>query len=287
MNILNFLGTENIKTNKSNSIDNKIDILVKDYTSMMNNGEVISAYCYKANQNGDLLLDIESDNVVAVIPRDEVTYHVAEDNHVHKGVCYDKVGTSVNAKILKVEKIENNGKELVKLTLSRKLVIEEIRDKMIPQLEEGKIITGRVVSVQPIGAFIDIGGDIQGLIPNRFLDCRFIADFEKALKVGDIVTANIFLLKKEEHKVIEIGFDRKNYLKFIRGNVNNHFKIGDVVVGTVTNINFRNNLFNIDIGNYFDCYCDYNGESYKVGDKIRVKIRSIREADSRIKGIIL
>eukprot|EP00741_Cyanophora_paradoxa_P022488 tig00021464_g21714.t1 len=71
----------------------------------------------------------------------------------------------------------------------------------IGTLQQGQEVTGKVVAVQPYGAFVDIGSDVDGLLHISQISAGFIKNVEEILKVGDEVTAFVKDVDIENKKV--------------------------------------------------------------------------------------
>lgn len=58
-------------------------------------------------------------------------------------------------------------------------------------VEIGSIIEGKVVSVMPFGAFIDIGNKQSGLVHISEISSRYVKDINDAVKKGDTVKVKV------------------------------------------------------------------------------------------------
>jgi len=90
------------------------------------------------------------------------------------------------------------------IILSRRAIIKEEQEKKIAHLKEelqvGKEITGKVLSVQNFGAFIDLGG-VDGLIPVSEMSWGRVEDPSDVVKVGDQVQAKITSIDWEKQHI--------------------------------------------------------------------------------------
>ena len=64
------------------------------------------------------------------------------------------------------------------------------------QVEEGKIVTGKVTGITKFGAFVELEGGVTGLvhISERSLD--YVNDINDHLKIGDTVEAKVLPSEK-------------------------------------------------------------------------------------------
>ncbi len=81
-----------------------------------------------------------------------------------------------------------------RLVVSRRAVLEEqeeeARQRLLANLQVGDTLTGTVASLQPYGAFVDLGG-ADGLVPGRELSWERGLRPEDVVKVGDKVTVKV------------------------------------------------------------------------------------------------
>ena len=62
---------------------------------------------------------------------------------------------------------------------------------MSSQLETGKIVEGKVKSIAPFGAFIELEGGVQGLVHISEISFGYVKEVSDHLKVGDAVKVKI------------------------------------------------------------------------------------------------
>lgn len=67
----------------------------------------------------------------------------------------------------------------------------------MPKLEAGSIAKGIVTGIQPYGAFVAIGEDIQGLVHISEVSHQFVKDIRDFIKVGDEVTVKILSIDEK------------------------------------------------------------------------------------------
>jgi small subunit ribosomal protein S1 len=124
------------------------------------------------------------------------------------------------------------------LRLSRRAVIEEERsanrEKILAELEPGQTRTVIVTSVQPYGAFADLGG-VDGLIHVTELSHERINDPSDAVKVGDEFAVKVLKINTSGDQP-KIALSRKAVLSDPRTEAMNELKEGETVSGTVKRI---------------------------------------------------
>lgn len=99
------------------------------------------------------------------------------------------VGQTLDVRVITVEK------EKKKLVLSARDVLREREaEKMnqkIAMLAPGTVLEGKVESLMPYGAFVDLGGGLSGLVHISQISQKRIKNPSEVLKVGDTVKAKV------------------------------------------------------------------------------------------------
>lgn len=62
---------------------------------------------------------------------------------------------------------------------------------MSKQLETGKIVEGKVKSIAPFGAFVELEGGVQGLVHISEISFGYVKEVSDHIKVGDAVKVKI------------------------------------------------------------------------------------------------
>ena len=71
----------------------------------------------------------------------------------------------------------------------------------------GSILEGKVVSVMPFGAFVDIGNKQSGLVHISELSSRYVKDINDCVKKGD--TVKVKVIKIDDQSFNETGRRKK------------------------------------------------------------------------------
>jgi ribosomal protein S1 len=89
--------------------------------------------------------------------------------------------------------------------VSRRALLEEEQRAAAAEIrksiEEGAVVTGRVVSALPFGAFVDLGGGVQGLLHVSEIGWSHISDASNVVKVGDEITVKVLRVDHEKQKI--------------------------------------------------------------------------------------
>jgi small subunit ribosomal protein S1 len=98
--------------------------------------------------------------------------------------------------------IEYKDKNLV---VSRRALLEEQQQANAAEIRksivEGAVLTGRVVSVRDFGAFVDLGGGVQGLLHVSEMGWTRVSDALQVVKPGDEITVKVLRIDPEKQKI--------------------------------------------------------------------------------------
>ncbi|EMI4815928.1 30S ribosomal protein S1 [Campylobacter upsaliensis] len=192
-----------------------------------------------------------------------------------------KEGDKVPVKIIKYDKDKKH------LSLSIKAALPDPWSEIKDSLEIGDTIKVVVSNIEPYGAFVDLGNDIEG-----FLHISEIS-WNKNIK-----NPKDYISKGEEIdvEVIEINSDERRLRVSLRNLLSKPFdefskthKVGDMTQGIVTSITAFGAFVKIDnvegLLHNEDASWDRNDkckELFKIGDEIKVKIIKIDEDNQKI-----
>ena len=129
---------------------------------------------------------------------------------------------------------KEGGKNLV---VSRRALLEEeqranaaeVRRKIIA----GAVMTGRVTSVREFGAFVDLGGGVQGLLHVSEMGWSRVSDTSQVVKAGDQITVKVLRVDDDKQK-ISLGL--KQLTDDPWSSVHATYEIGQVRTGRVTRV---------------------------------------------------
>ena len=94
-------------------------------------------------------------------------------------------------------------------------------------------MTGRVASVRDFGAFIDLGGGVQGLLHVSEMGWSRVEDVSKAFKAGDEITVKVLRVDDDKQK-ISLGVKQLSEDPWSR--VPSTYEVGQVRSGRVTRL---------------------------------------------------
>src|SRR3954465_12826419 len=123
------------------------------------------------------------------------------------------------------------------LVVSRRALLEEEQRANAEQVRRavvaGAIITGRVASVRDFGAFIDLGGGLQGLLHVSEMGWSRVADAAQVLKPGEEITVKVLRVDEGGQK-ISLGLKQLSEDPWSR--VSERYTVGQVHTGRVTRL---------------------------------------------------
>jgi small subunit ribosomal protein S1 len=120
------------------------------------------------------------------------------------------------------------------LSLSIKQTMSDPWEEVIEQLEEGDAIKVTVSNIEPYGAFVDLGNDIEGFLHVSEISWdKDIKNPKDYLNVGDEIDVEVIEINPETRRlrVSYKNLQPKPFEEFLQ-----NFKEGDVVTGTVTTL---------------------------------------------------
>ena len=158
--------------------------------------------------------------------------HLAPDSSSSDGnVLEQRIGQECPFNVIEVDQDQG------RLILSERAIWrqrqEEERVKLIQQVEVGTTMPGKVTSVRGFGAFVDIGGGVQGLVHISELSWDSVNKPEDVVQVGDEL--DVFVLRVDaENKKIALSLRRLQPEPW--ETINERYQVGDIVEATVTKL---------------------------------------------------
>ncbi len=162
-------------------------------------GQVIEAMCTGTNKGG---VELELSGHKAFMPAGQVALHHKEDLSVY-------VGEKLRCEVIELNKASK------RIILSRKRVLqvekEEAGNELLTSLNVGDTLEATITTIQPYGAFADIGG-IEGLIHISEMSWDRVSDVSKVVKVGQTVMVKLLDIQ-QDHTPPRISLGIKQLLK--------------------------------------------------------------------------
>jgi small subunit ribosomal protein S1 len=215
----------------------------------------------------------------AFCPLSQIDIVRTEDPNVHVGKTY----------AFRVIEYKNGGKDVV---VSRRKVLEDeqranaaaARKAIVP----GAVITGRVASVVDFGAFVDLGGGVQGLLHVSEMGWSRVGNPNEVVAPGDQVTVKVLRVDEGTQK-ISLGL--KQLQDDPWSTVTAKYQVGQVYRGRISRV--------ADFGVFVELEPDFTGlvpaaetgidrnmdlrKAFQAGTPIDVVVLEVDAANRRIR----
>ena len=140
------------------------------------------------------------------------------------------VGEEITVRVIEVDR------ERRRLILSERAASSEtrksVKDRILEELKEGDVRTGRVTSLADFGAFVNING-ADGLVHLSEISWDRINKPDEVLKVGEDVTVKIISIDREKKR---IGLSLRQLQDDPWGDQVAHIQVGQLVEGSITKL---------------------------------------------------
>jgi small subunit ribosomal protein S1 len=183
-------------------------------------GQTVEARVTGTNKGG---LSVEVNGIRGFLPISQIDIYRVENTD-----------SFLNQKLLcMVAEVQPSEKNLV---VSRKALLEKereaIREKFWEGIEEGKVMQGTVRSIQPFGAFVDLGG-ADGLLPVSELAWGRVGKPEDVVSLGQKVEVKI---KKIDRAARKLSLSLKDLVQSPWDTLSQRIPVGSQISGKVTRI---------------------------------------------------
>lgn len=239
----------------------------------INTNKIFNGYVNKADSNGDLTVSYNGVNCYL-----KIEDFTALNATIVRFLAQNKVGKNIS---FRVKEIKDN-----KIYIERKSIIENIREKY-SGLKEGNNVYGVVTGIdQQRGAFVDIGGDIQAIIPKSMIENVFVSEVADHIFIGEKVYAKVVEIDRDEKgEITHLALNRKVLLPSF-DELTKDINTYDVMIAKVKTVN--PNGIHCSLNAHLDIFCGFvPGLKVEKGDKVRVLVKQIRPERQRINGNIL
>lgn len=198
------------------------DLLAERYES----GAVFEAQVTGHNRGGIL---VNVDGVNAFVPLSQID-SVRRDDPDAAAQLANLVGNPIQLKVIELNRKRN------RVILSERAAMADFRraqkDRILDELQEGEIRTGRVSSITDFGVFVDLGG-ADGLAHMTELTWERGKKARDLYNVGDEVQAYILKVDQETKK-ISLSLKRAQPERW--DSTVNRYVIGQILIGRVTKL---------------------------------------------------
>lgn len=200
--------------------------ILQDY---MDQNEGFEAFVTGSNKGG-LLVNVEGVN--AFVPLSQIVGGPERGNpeQTQKALT-DWVGNSITLKVIELNRRRNRAILSERAAMQEKRAAE--KERLLQELEEGDIRTGRITSIRDFGVFVDVGG-ADGLVHLSELSWERTPKTPNDLfKVGEEVP--VYVLKvDQESKKIALSIRRAQPERWEE--IVSRYREGQIVPGQVTKL---------------------------------------------------
>ncbi|AJC89556.1 30S ribosomal protein S1 [Campylobacter lari] len=242
-------------------------------SNVLNQEEIIEGIVKKITTYG---MFVDVGGVDGLVHYSEISYK----GPVNPSSLYNE-GDKVPVKVIKYDKDKKH------LSLSIKLAMPDPWNEIKDGLEVGDTIKVTVSNIEPYGAFVDLGNDIEGFLHISEISWdKNVKNPKDYISEGQELDVEVIEINAKERR---LRVSLKNLLaKPFDGFLKSH-KVGDVVKGSVTSVtnfgafvkiaNLEGLLHNEDASWNRNDKCK---DMYKVGDVVEVKIIKLDKENQKI-----
>lgn len=118
-----------------------------------------------------------------------------------------KLGQRAEVAVVRVEEGRGNDpwhsslQGNLKITLTMRGLLADPLDEMLEKLSEGQRVSGRIVRLEPFGAFVELRPGVEGLIHISAVCERHITHPREVLALGQELTATVINLDRERRRI--------------------------------------------------------------------------------------
>lgn len=242
--------------------------------TLKDSGEVIEAEVTERVKGG-LLVDV---GLRGFVPASHV-----DRNYVENLDSY--VGQTLRLRVIELDRQRNN------VVLSRKVVIEDeyekAKEEAFQTLKEGAIVPGIVRRLTDFGAFVDIGGGVEGLLHVSEMAWSRVRHPKDVLTEGDEVEVMVLEVNEERER---ISLSLKETLPDPWDTVDERFDTGQITQATITRVVDFGAFAKLEdgveglihISQLADRHVASPSEVVSPGDSVEVKVISLDKRARRI-----
>src|SRR5437870_535335 len=197
----------------------------------------------------------------------------------------DYIGKTIECKILKIDEARRN------IVVSRRKLIEdqreEMKKKLLSEIEPGQVRKGIVKNIAEFGAFVDLGG-IDGLLHITDMSWGRVANPHEMVHIDQELEVYIISVDKDKEK-IALGLKQKTSSPW--QGVEEKYPIGSRQAGEVVNVMSYGALVKLEAGieglvhiseMSWTQRINHPSELVAIGDKIEVQVLAINKEKQEI-----
>lgn len=255
-------------------VDNKT-IGETTLNSAIQTQEILEAKVVNCDENYNLYVNFGDDRV-GIINRNEIETNASSDIDLFKkNVSTSKINKYVQFKVKGIDEANN-------YILSRKDVEKEAMSWVKEEVTEGNILKGIVKSIQPYGAFVEIGGGVVGLLHIEDISVARIKSPKERIRVGQKINVMVKSIDKDQDRII---LTYKELLGSWEDNVKDIVE-GTTIVGKAREVEKSKNGIFIELKPNLVGLAEYK-DGIEYGQNVNVYVKKIIPEKKKIKLIIV
>ena len=192
---------------------------------------------------------------------------------------------NLTCEVLEIDKLRK------RVLVSRRVILDRERDAMrkesVGRLSSGMRVSGKVTRIEPFGAFVDLGGGLEGMVHVSNLSRKRVENATQAVAIGDTVEAEILEIKENGKR---IALSMKALEPDPWEGVGSRYAIDRIVTGRITRFSEFGAFVEIEAGVEGLLHVSQMGKErvrrpqdlYKAGEELAVRISQIDAAKQRI-----
>lgn len=265
--------TESIIVSRKKFLDDERKKRKEIVQELIDRDEVVEGTIKKITTYG---MFVDVGGIDGLVHYSEISYK----GPVNPGTLY-KEGEVIPVKAIKYDKDKRH------LSLSVKAAMPDPWDEIKDELETGDSIQVTISNIEPYGAFVDLGNDIEGFLHISEISWdKNIKHPRDYIEEGQVVDVEVIEIDAKERR---LRVSLKNVLPKPFDDFMKKFKVGDIVKGeitTITNFGAFVKIGGIEgLLHNEDASWDRNNkckELFAVGDEVEVKIVKIDEETEKV-----
>jgi len=265
--------TESIIASRKKFLDDERKKRKEIVQELIDRDEVVEGTIKKITTYG---MFVDVGGIDGLVHYSEISYK----GPVNPGTLY-KEGEVIPVKAIKYDKDKRH------LSLSVKAAMPDPWDEIKDELETGDSIQVTISNIEPYGAFVDLGNDIEGFLHISEISWdKNIKHPRDYIEEGQVVDVEVIEIDAKERR---LRVSLKNVLPKPFDDFMKKFKIGDIVKGeitTITNFGAFVKIGGIEgLLHNEDASWDRNNkckELFAIGDEIEVKIVKIDVENEKV-----
>lgn len=265
--------TESIIVSRKKYLDDDRKKRKEIVQELIDSNEVVEGIIKKITTYG---MFVDVGGIDGLVHYSEISYK----GPVNPGTLYEE-GQTIEVKAIKYDKDKRH------LSLSIKAAMPDPWDEIKDELEVGDSIQVTISNIEPYGAFVDLGNDIEGFLHISEVSWdKNIKHPRDYIEEGQVVDVEVIEIDAKERR---LRVSLKNVLPKPFDDFMKKFKLGDVVKGTVTTITAFGAFLKIGgiegLLHNEDASWDRNQkckELFNVGDEVEVKIVKIDAESEKV-----